>query len=354
MPEYNLAEKYGKQMEKQWLHDSYVKPYTNGDLDFNGVDTISVYVPTTVPLNDYTREGMSRYGTPSEIIPNVHRYKLEVDKAYTGTIDLGNSKSRTIGAATSEWVQNENKSVVIPYQDKYALNKFANNGTIAALGSSASLSTETALGELEKARQAMLNGRVPIGDRVVWATPTFTSLIAESKQFTEMEKLGVKAVRMGEIGVCKTFHVIEVPEDLMPAGCNFICGHKSALVQESKINELKIHTNPQGVSGTLIEARYLFDAFVIGSLAKGVYSLVNNGTQQACSVAIASHKATVTAASATEIYYTTDGSDPRFSKSRKLIATGGQVDTTEGMTVKAVAYASGKFASNIAEDTDEG
>ena len=354
MPQYNLAEKYAGRMEKQWLHDSFVKPHTNGNLNFDGVDTVNVYVPTTVPLNDYVREGTSRYGSPTEIIPNVHRYKLEQDKSYTGTIDLGNSRSRTIGAATSEWVQNQNRSVVIPFEDRYALNKYANNGKIVELGSSASLTKDNALAELEKARAAFVNGRVPTADRVLWATEAFINLIAESKQFTEIEKLAVDAVRRGEVGTCKTFRVIEIPDDLMPANCHFIAAHKSSLVFESKITELKINTSPQGISGTLIEARNLFDAFVIGSLAKGVYSLVAASSKQACGVAISSHTATITATGSSKVLFTTDGSDPRFSKTAQATTTGGTVTTTEGMTVKAVAYADGKFTSEIAEDTDDG
>ena len=353
MPVYNLASKFQSKMEKQWLHDSFVKPHTNGDLEFNGVDTIQVYVPTTVPLNDYKREGTSRYGDPKELIPNVHKYQLTQDKAYSGTIDLGNSRGRTIGTATGEWVKNQNSQELIPFEDRYALKKFANNGRVVELGSTG-LTTTTALAELEKARAAFLNGRVPVENRVVWATAAFTGLIAESKQFTEIEKLAVQAVRKGEIGQCKTFRVIEVPDDLMPAGCHFICGHKSALVQSDQITELKINTTPQGISGTLIESRNLFDAFVVGSLAKGVYALVGNSLKQACTVAISSHTATVTAADAKEIWYTLDGSDPRFSLSRQMVATGGTVTTTTGQTIRAVAYGKeGKFTSDIAEDTDK-
>lgn len=353
MPVYNLASKFQGKMEKQWLHDSFVKPHTNGNLEFNGVDTIQVYVPTTVPLNDYQRAGTSRYGDPTELIPNVHKYQLTQDKSYTGTIDLGNSRARTIGAATGEWVKNQNSQEVIPFEDRYALLKFANNGTVVEVGGSG-LTTETALKELEKARAAFVNGRVPVENRVVWASAAFTGLIAESKQFTEIEKLAVQAVRKGEIGQCKTFRVIEVPDDLMPAGCHFICGHKSALVQSDQITELKINTTPQGISGTLIEARNLFDAFVVGSLAKGVYALVGNSLKQACTVEISSHTATVTAADAKEIWYTLDGSDPRFSLSRQMVATGGTVATTAGQTIRAVAYGKeGKFTSDIAEDTDK-
>ena len=353
MAQYNLAEKYAGKMEKQWQHDSFVKPHVNGNLDFDGVDTVNVYVPTTVPLNDYVRSGTSRYGDPTEIVPNVHSYQMKQDKSYTGSIDLGNSRSRTIGAATGEWVQNQNRAVVIPEEDKYSLARFAMFGTVVPTSKPSALTKDTALAELEKARAAFLNARVPTENRVVWATSAFTNLIAESKQFTEVEKLAVDAVRKGTVGKCKTFQIVEIPDDLMPANCHFIAAHKSALVQAEKISELKVNTSPQGISGTLIEARYLYDAFVIGSYAKGVYSLVENAKQEACTVVISSHTATITAASASAIYYTTDGSDPRFSKTRTIIATGGTVKTTAGTKVRAVAFGKdGTYTSNIAEDID--
>ena len=348
--QFNLSDKFAGKMEKQWLADSFVKPHTNGSLEFDGVDTVKIYVPTTVPYNDYKREGTARYGDPSEIVPNVHLYKMEQDKAYTGTIDLGNSRSRSIGAATGEWVKNQNAQVVIPFEDKYALNKYASLGAVAE---AAAVTEQTALAELEKARVAFVNQRVPVENRVVWCSPKVVSALAESKQFTEVEKLAVDAVRKGEVGRCKTFRVIETPEDLMPAGCQFICAHKSALVQADKITELKVNTTPQGISGTLIEARNLFDAFVIGSLAKGVYTLVETGKKQACDVKISAHTATVTAAGAQSIYYTLDGSDPRFSKNRTIVATGGTVTTQKGQTIKCVAFApDGKFTSDVVSATD--
>ena len=139
----------------------------------------------------------------------------------------------------------------------------------------------------------------------------------------------------------------------MPANCHFIAAHKSALVQADKLNELKIHTNPQGYSGPLIEARNLFDAFVIGSLAKGVYALVDSGKKQACSVKIASHTATITADGASDIKYTLDGSDPRFSSKAKSVVNG-TVTTEAGQTIRVVAFGlDGTYTSDVANATDK-
>lgn len=348
---HNLASKFAGSFEKQWNAQSYVKPHTNGNLNFDGVDTLEVYVPTTVPYHEFDRDAAAnRYGDPKNIIPNSHRYRMLMDMAYTGVIELGSAKSRTIGTATGEWIKNQNESEVIPYEDRYALKKFANLGTIKEAGS---LTGDTALAALENARREFVNKRVPNSNRVVWASPEFVGLIAESKQFTEIEKLTVDAVRKGELGQCKTFRIIEVPEDIMPTGVHFLAAHQSALVQADKLNELKIHSNPQGYSGPLIEARNLFDAFVIGSLAKGVYSLVETGKKQACSVKIASHTATITADGASDIKYTLDGSDPRFSSKAKSVVNG-TVTTEAGQTIRVVAFGpDGTYTSDVANATDK-
>ena len=79
-----------------------------------------------------------------------------------------------------------------------------------------------------------------------------------------------------------------------------------------------------------------------------------DGSKQACTVAIASHSATVTAAGADEIWYTLDGSDPRFSANRKTVANAGTVATKEGETIRVVAFGKGgKLTSDIAEATDK-
>lgn len=121
-----------------------------------------------------------------------------------------------------------------------------------------------------------------------------------------------------------------------------------------RINDTKIHQDPPGISGALIEGRQTYDLFVLASKADAVVVIGKDGSKQACSVAITSHTATVTAADAEEIWYTLDGSDPRFSMNRKQVATGGTVSTKAGETIKVVAFgASGKLTSDIAEATDK-
>ena len=51
----------------------------------------------------------------------------------------------------------------------------------------------------------------------------------------------------------------------------FIIVHKSAVTAPVKLSEYKIHDNPPGINGWLIEGRVYYDAFVLNSKKNAVY-----------------------------------------------------------------------------------
>ena len=75
----NLAEKYSKQVQERFYEDSYTQSSFATDLDaeFVGVKTVRVYEVDTAPMNDYTRSGTSRYGTPKELNDNVYEFQMK-------------------------------------------------------------------------------------------------------------------------------------------------------------------------------------------------------------------------------------------------------------------------------------
>lgn len=342
---FNLSDKVLGKMAKYFSANSFVKPHSNGELDFDGVDTVKVYVPQTVKPIPYVRSGTQRYGDPKELIPDMFIYHMTQDMAYNGTIDLGNSKSRKIGAAAAEWTQEQMRQEITPMVDQYALNRFAHQAGHAD-AMTAALSSDNALAALDAARKRFVNKRVPLDNRVAFCTPEFNSMICDAKQYTEVEKLAVKAVTKGQVGQCKTFTIVEVPEDLMPAGCNFIAANKKSIVVPEKINELKVHNTPQGVSGVLIEGRHLFDAFVLGNYADGVYVCCNKDTKLADPTFGGTKTATTITCTGATIKYTTDGSDPRFSKTAKTYAAA--FDATD-VKVRAYGFSDTLYSTDVVE-----
>ena len=150
------------------------------------------------------------------------------------------------------------------------------------------------------------------------------------------------------IGRVAGFTIVEVPDDMFDSNHFFTAVHEMAVAFPYKINTSKIHTDPPGISGALIEGRQLYDTFVLGSKADAVYSAVATAAKLATPTITDTTVSAVTLESsgASKIYYTLDGSDPRFSMSRDVYT--GAFDATS-KTVKAVAMdTEGKFSSDVA------
>ena len=52
---------------------------------------------------------------------------------------------------------------------------------------------------------------------------------------------------------------------------HFLIVTSSAVLAPPKIKDMKVHTDPVGISGALLEIRWLFDAFALDTKAKGIY-----------------------------------------------------------------------------------
>ena len=75
----------------------------------------------------------------------------------------------------------------------------------------------------------------------------------------------------GQVGMIDGIAVIVVPSAYLPENVNFIITHKSATTAPVKLSEYKIHDNPPGINGWLIEGRVYYDAFVLGEKADAIY-----------------------------------------------------------------------------------
>ena len=112
-----------------------------------------------------------------------------------------------------------------------------------------------------------------------------------------------------------------------------------------KIADAKVHEDPVGVSGALIEGRHYYDAYVLGAKCGGVYALVAADTVSDAPV-VASGK--ITAGSGAAIRYTLDGSDPRYSDSAKDYIADTALTADEGCQIRAYAVETGKYPSPVA------
>lgn len=343
----NLDTKYAKKVQQAFSEGSLVQSRLENDLEFVGAKTVKVHTIVTVPLNDYSRAGANRYGVPKEVEDFVQELTMKEDKSFSTTIDKGNSKDQSINKA-GKFLALEMKEQVVPYKDRYTLRKLAQEAGKAA-GYAEKITEANVVKRMSQARAYMKNNRVPLKGRTWYVTTeVYNALLAVEKQFVGIEKLVQKSFVNGQVGSIFGAPVVEVPEDLMPQGVNFMLVHKSAACSPAKISDSKLHMDPPGISGNLCEGRFYFDVFVFGAKAAGIYVDVDTSAATVLEApAINAATGVITAAEGCTVKYTTDGSDPRYSESA---VTGLKAENgKKGMTVKAYQEKEGCYRSALSE-----
>lgn len=85
----NLASAYSKTVDERFYKESQAMMATNNEYKFTGEKTVNIYSIPVVPMNNYTRSGSNRYGTPSDLTRNVQSCTVNRDRSFTFIIDKG-------------------------------------------------------------------------------------------------------------------------------------------------------------------------------------------------------------------------------------------------------------------------
>lgn len=339
----NLHLKFADKLPKFFTAKSIVAGRLNQNYEFTGVKTIMLTIPQTVPLNDYKRSGTNRYGDPQEIQDTVQELTIIPDRSFTLTVDKGNNTEQGMLKSAGRMLKLELEQRCVPESDKYTLTKLANKaGTIVQVAGP----TKETIADLISDGTAVLDeAEVPETNRTLYITPTVYKLLKHSSLYVGNNELGEKAVLKGQVGEYDNMPVVKAPKSRMPENVYFMIVHKDSACAPMKISETKLHKDPPGISGDLIEGRFIYDAFVLEPTAMGIYVAVAK-TATVCKVpTIDASTGVITPDTECTAYYTTDGSDPRYSASAKQ---GTAPSVTKGMTVKAYCVKDEAFASPVA------
>lgn len=269
----NLAAKYSKKVDERFKIKSITEASVHQDYDWEGVNAINVYSIATAAMNNYTRSGLSRYGTINELDDTVANYLLTRDRSFTFSIDRGNREDSMMVREAGKALARQNDEVVVPEIDTYRLGKYAT--AAAANGgrpTATNITSSTAYTSFLTAQEYLDENKVPSEGRVVYATPKYINLIKIDPNFTKNSESGSKIVMKGQVGEIDGVPVIKAISSYMPTKTPFILTHKSVMCAPKKLQEYKIHENPVGINGHVVEGRIYYDAFVLDAKKKGVYA----------------------------------------------------------------------------------
>ena len=268
----NLATKYEKKVDERFKLGSLTEAFVNNDYNWDGVESIKVYNIPTVALNDYTRSGTSRYGNPAELEDSIKEYKLTTDKAFTYTIDKGNNQDQMNVKDAGKSLRREIDEVITPAKDIQRLAVMGNTAAENENIGTGAISKSNAYEKFLDGQAVLDNYKVPVTGRVAAISPSFYKNIKLDSSFVKAGDMATKIAINGLVGEIDGVKLIKVPASYLPANCEFIISHPSATVSPAKLTEYKIHDNPPGINGNLVEGRVRFDTFVLEAKKNAIYA----------------------------------------------------------------------------------
>jgi len=351
----NLVTKYAQKLPRLFGIQSLTAGRTNEDFSWNGTSAIIAIDMVPQALGNYTRSGTSRFGTPTDVQDWKQTMTISKDRSASLVVDKGDYSQQMMLKNAGKVIRMQTVKTVVPEIDQNAFTKWA-QGAGAVVDAGATIDKTNIVDKILDLENSMDDAGVPKTDRYLYIKSTYKKALRLSDEFDSCDTLKERLIIYGKIGELSTFQVIGVPATWMPTNVACIATFKEAVFLPKQIATANLHVDPPGISGHQIDMRYIYDAFVYGALAAGVVILVESGKKTATPAATKGSTTTALASTTNsgtvDIYYTDDGTDPRYSDSKKPYSA--PIDNpTAGTVIKAVAFkfSAGFYGSDILTHT---
>ena len=264
----NYADKYSNILDEKFKVESKSDIAVNQDYDFVGAKTVKIQSVNTVELSNYTRSGSNRYGTPNELDNAIQEMTMSQDKSFTFTIDKMNEDETNGALNAGKALNRQIRERVIPAVDAYRFGVMANN---AGHKETLTLSASNVYGAIVDATSYLDDREVPMDGRILVVTSATYGLMKKSKDIVMETEVGMDMKIKGVIGSLDGMTIVKVPSNRLPEGFQFLITHRVATTAPVKLAEYKIHTDAPGISGSLVEGRVYYDAFVLDNKKDAIY-----------------------------------------------------------------------------------
>ena len=256
----NLATKYSDNVDEVFRAGALTTSMAGGKYEFTGAQTVKVYSMGTAEMNDYKATGSNRYGSPEELEDTTEELTLTQKRSFTFTIDATNEVDSPAGVRdAAKALRRQLDKVVIPEVDTYRYKVAANKAKHVVVGAT---SNATAYSDFLTINSAISDDEVPTVGRVAYVSNEFLNAIKQCDSYTKASELAQNMLITGQVGDVDGVKIVLVPKNRMPAGASFIIVHSETENSPEKLAEYKIHDNPPGIAGHLVEGLIYYDAFI--------------------------------------------------------------------------------------------
>ena len=271
----NLVTAFRPLVDEKFSSESKKALLTNNDFDWTGAHSIKVYKVSTSAMNDYDRPGAntaknwSRFGPVAGLDATTEEMTLKKDRSFTFAIDKLDEDETAGQLQAASALARQLREKVIPEIDTYVYGVMCNGA--GNKPAATALTAENICGEIFKANTALDNSEVPETGRIIVVTPDIYLLMKQSKDiFLETDVAENMRLR-GVIAQLDGAQIIKVPANRLPSDFGFMIAHPVATVAPTKLEDYRVHQDPPGISGDLVEGRICYDAFVLDNKKAAIY-----------------------------------------------------------------------------------
>lgn len=290
----NYAEKFSSIVDERFRLGALTNGLTNDSYDWLGVETVKVFSIPTAAMNNYTLTGASRYGTPNELQNEVQELKVTQDRSFTFTIDRKSHDDTMMVMEAGRALRRQIDEVCIPEIDTYRIATLVAGCKAAHVHNSQDTSSSNAYALFLAAQEDLDNAKVPQGGRFAIVTPAFLNFLKQNENFIKESDMSQRIAITGVIGEVDGVSIVRAPASYFPAGIQCIITNRMVMPAPVKLQDYKIHQDPPGINGWLIEGRLRYDSFVLSQKADAISVIGNSGSKTGDSVDVTPATASVT------------------------------------------------------------
>lgn len=273
----NLVTNFTDHVDELFTAESKKSLLTNNDYDWTGAHTIKVHKVNTVSMNDYDRAGTgkntSRFGVLGKVENELEEFTLRKDRSFTFVIDKMD-KDETGGVLSgASALARQQREIIIPEVDQYVYAEMAANAGTKVVD--VTLTESNIYDEIIKGTEHLDDEDVPDTGRVLTVVPEVYRMMKKCPDLSLDCDVTEKQRLSGVIAMVDGMDVVKISKKRMPANAGFMICHPVATVAPTKLEDYRVHQDPPGISGELVEGRIVYDAFVLDNKRKAIYYVEN-------------------------------------------------------------------------------
>ena len=273
----NLVTKFTDHVDELFTAESKKSLLTNNDYDWTGAHTIKVHKVNTVSMNDYDRAGTgkntSRFGVLGKVENELEEFTLRKDRSFTFVIDKMD-KDETGGVLSgASALARQQREIIIPEVDTYTYGVMAANAGTKVVD--VTLTESNIYDEIIKGTELLDDEDVPDTGRVLTVVPEVYRMMKKCPDLSLDCDVTEKQRLSGVIAMVDGMDVVKISKKRMPTKAGFMICHPVATVAPTKLEDYRVHQDPPGISGELVEGRIVYDAFVLDNKKKAIYYVEN-------------------------------------------------------------------------------